>query len=223
MSPAKNYRKHKNHVYFTGLNNKKSRFYKKKLKQQVSYMKSRLLTFHPAVLMDLSRIQGTPKGISTQLMYTAAKLVQMFFKTEKQCDICCAKNTVLHRSHANILGGTRPEILQASILDLWQSPRKSIRVASVLSRFIEKHEAIPVYSLCRKCHMIYDTHYTFHDSKPVKTQSTTTKTIKTTKTQAKRKTKVKIPTQIPIVLRRSERLRVLRNKRLTEKNECGHF
>ena len=87
----------------------------------------------------------------------AQNLVQNFFKTDTKCLLCSkSKPDVkqLERSHCN--NYSRYDLLLLAIEDLYDDKDTSIKSGDILKSFILKHECCPIYTLCKKCHWIYD-------------------------------------------------------------------
>ena len=133
--------------------------FKKIRSVQADYIDDRMSSYKGTFMTDKTEIKGTVEGIALNLKYVATKLVQTFFKTNATCLVCSVEGSIgnrIERAHANITGGTRPELLVAAIRYYWKSINQGIPISKIMKRFIALHKTVPILSLCQRCHRCYD-------------------------------------------------------------------
>ena len=103
---------------------------------------------------------GTKEDIFTNVNDTGRNLTQKFFKykTDK-CDYCGkqkSREIQLDRAHPNIGGWDRPSLLKKAICFHFIDETTPIKASDILRTYIKKHDNIPLFVLCKKCHRKYD-------------------------------------------------------------------
>jgi molybdopterin converting factor small subunit len=140
------------------LNNTLSTIYINTLKTQDDFIKKKLLKLKNRFINDAVGLSGTKEVIAKHLNQGLAQnLVQNFFKTEQKCLLCSkSKPDVkqLERAHCN--NYSRYDLLLLAVEELYDDENTPIKSGDILKLFIQKHELCPIYTLCKKCHGIYD-------------------------------------------------------------------
>jgi uncharacterized protein YqkB len=106
-------------------------------------------------------IVGPKKDILLHLKGGPAKnLINCFIKYETdKCDYCGiqkSKTVQLDRAHCNKDRCDRTSLLEKSINSYFEDETKSIKIKDILKTFILYHKGIPIFILCKKCHIQYD-------------------------------------------------------------------
>ena len=106
-------------------------------------------------------IGGPKKDILLFLKGGPAKnLICSFFKyTTDKCDVCGvqkSKTTQLDRAHCNKETCDRSSLLEKSIDNHFIDEFTPIKIKDILRTFITYHKDIPLFILCKKCHIEYD-------------------------------------------------------------------
>ena len=90
----------------------------------------------------------------------ATNLVNRFFKVKTEsCDNCKIKKNrmvQLDRSHCNNNNCDRISLLKIAIDKFYMDNKKPIQIKFILIEFLKLHTKIPLFILCKKCHINYD-------------------------------------------------------------------
>jgi hypothetical protein len=86
-------------------------------------------------------------------------LVLSFFKggiyAEKRCEHC-GTTTAPQYERAHNKGTTRAAVALAALQRLRPSGTEQIKQSDFMRTFIEEHDTVPLWILCKACHTIYD-------------------------------------------------------------------
>jgi hypothetical protein len=112
-------------------------------------------------LINDCAIVGNSNDILLHLKGGPAKnLVNSFFNyTTDKCDFCGiqkSKTIQLDRAHCNKDNCDRSSLLEKSINDYFVDKNTPIKIKDILIKFIKYHKDIPLFILCKKCHIEYD-------------------------------------------------------------------
>ena len=90
----------------------------------------------------------------------AKNLINSFFKySTNKCDNCGiqkSKTVQLDRAHCNKENCDRSSLLKKSIEKYFIDETIHIKIKDILITFIRYHSEIPLFILCKKCHIEYD-------------------------------------------------------------------
>ena len=142
------------------INNPDSIIYKNALKRTEHISKKLEKSKMNCLAIDL-KLVGTEKDILAHLKAGPAKnLVNSFFKyTTDKCDFCNIqkdKSIQLDRAHCNKQNCDRSALLGKSIKKHFVNEQTPIKIKDILKDFIQFHNEIPLFILCKECHLKYD-------------------------------------------------------------------
>ena len=106
-------------------------------------------------------ISGEKNDILCHLKHgPSTNLINSFFKVKTEnCDICKIKKDQviqLDRAHCNNINCDRISLLKIAINKFYIDSQKPIKIKLILIEFLKLHTKIPLFILCKKCHIKYD-------------------------------------------------------------------
>ena len=129
-----------------------------RLKKQQDFIISKLekykLKKYGLTLVDDNTI------IIDSMMDTLCNTVQKFFKggmfSEKKCEHCgtCDESKQFDRAHNK--GSSRRDVAYAALHRIRPDESQPIQQRAFLRAFIEEHCNVPLWILCKPCHLNYD-------------------------------------------------------------------
>ena len=141
------------------LNNENSDIYKTAI-SRTNDIKAKLEKTKINDLISDIKISGEKNQIILFLKAGPAKnLVNKFFKTNDHCDYCGVKKSKeiqIDRAHCNKGDCDRLSLLNNALSEYYVDEVTAIKIKDILRKFLENHIDVPLYSLCKKCHRIYD-------------------------------------------------------------------
>ena len=107
------------------------------------------------------KISGKKNDILLHLKGGPSKnLINSFFKYKtNRCDLCNIvkdNNKQLDRAHCNLRGCSRSFLLEKAVDKYYIDESTPLKIKEILIEFIRLHTKIPLYILCKSCHIKYD-------------------------------------------------------------------